>query len=200
MQLTVLAVARCVPGCQQHAFWAPTELVPQGIGAGRLGRWEPAAERREAEDAISNLAFRLVDHLHCAHMVDARVKAHLVDDQDARSPGLGIKRLHFLADIRRGDHRLAMLDREARDADVQRRWHERNNGIARLHEGLARGRFVGVGRGDVHNHRAYAGAKTLGERLHFAAHDARHGERVFGAPQQELNEGGRDKACAKHEH
>mmetsp|Transcript_38923 Transcript_38923/g.111368 ORF Transcript_38923/g.111368 Transcript_38923/m.111368 type:complete len:671 (+) Transcript_38923:464-2476(+) len=197
-ELPVLAPPRGIPCRQQHPLRAPAEFVAQGAGAHRFRGRQPAAQRGEADD-VPLRRLHLVDHLHGAHVVDARVQAHLVDDQHARGAGLAVQRLHLRADVRGGDHLLLVLDHEPRDADVEAGGHQRHHDVRGADQGLRGRHGLRGGRGDVHHLRPHAGPEALREGLDLLLEDAGHGERVLGAPQEVLHQRARHEARAEDE-
>jgi hypothetical protein len=91
--------------------------VPERVVVG-LGRGQTAAVRHEAHDAAAGL-LHVVDDLHRRHVVDARVEADLVEQDDAGCPGLRVGRPHRVAHVGCRDERPLVLEAVPGDLDVK---------------------------------------------------------------------------------
>mmetsp|Transcript_38922 Transcript_38922/g.111353 ORF Transcript_38922/g.111353 Transcript_38922/m.111353 type:complete len:677 (+) Transcript_38922:464-2494(+) len=197
-ELPVLAPPRGIPCRQQHPLRAPAEFVAQGAGAHRFRGRQPAAQRGEADD-VPLRRLHLVDHLHCAHVVDAWVQARLVHDQHPGGARLVVKRLHLRTDVRGGDHVLLVLDREPCDAHVEAGWHQRHHNVRSADEGLRRGQGLRCGRGDVHYLGPHSRAEAPDEDLDLLLGSAGHSQGVLWAAQQVLDQRAGDEARTQDE-
>ncbi len=112
----VLPVAGVVAPRQRHAPGTPGEFVAQGIVVG-VGRRQPAAVGAEGFDLAAG-PVHLVDDAFGRHMIDARIQAQLVEQDDARLPGRGVQGAHRVADVTGREQVRAVLDTLLGDLDV----------------------------------------------------------------------------------
>mmetsp|Transcript_26945 Transcript_26945/g.86626 ORF Transcript_26945/g.86626 Transcript_26945/m.86626 type:complete len:775 (+) Transcript_26945:1279-3603(+) len=125
------AVARGVAAGQQHAARGPAELVAQRV-VGGLGRREAAAEGLERLHGAAVRA-RLLDHLHGAHVVDARVQAQLAQEGQPQPARLRVQRAHVRAHVRRRHQVLVLLQARLRHARVEGGRHQRDDHVVLRH-------------------------------------------------------------------
>ena len=177
---------------QEHAPRAPRELVAERVGVGLGGR-QPPAPRSEARHR-SPLGPHLVDDPHRRHVVDARVDAHLVEQDH---PGLlrgGIQRSHGLLDVRRRDHVLAVLDAQRRHHRVVGERQQADGDVALPDEALD-GAFVC----QVHLSR-FAPRMTTHDLLGLAQSPARHGHLHVRQTQEVAHVRAGDHTGSQNEH
>ena len=93
---------------EHHVSGVPAQLVMPGVVVG-IRRHQAAAVRLKTEHAPSLLP-DFVDDLHGTHVVDARIQAELVQDQNPGLPRRTVQRFHLRRDVARGDHVDPCLD------------------------------------------------------------------------------------------
>jgi hypothetical protein len=180
---------RGVAGREHDAPRRPRKLVPEGVVVG-LRRRQAAAVRLELHQLAARGA-DAVDDLHRAHVVDARVEAELVEQDDAGRLGARVEGAHRGGDIRRGDQVLAVGEAALGDGDVVDVREHRHAHVALGHEAVE-----GVGVGDVKRHGLSAG---VGPEERLGAVDAARGDGdgVRRAVEDVTHHGTRDESGAE---
>ncbi len=166
--LAVPAIMGRVLACQQHAARAPRELVAEGIGVG-LRRGQPAAPGDELRDPAA-AGLHPVDDAHRGHVVDARVDADLVEQDDTRLARRRVELRHRLFDVRGGDHVDAMLETQGSHHGVIRIRQQADRQVGLFDQRLERRRIVGI---DLHRAPARV---ALDQRLGLADRAAGDGD------------------------
>mmetsp|Transcript_155970 Transcript_155970/g.500065 ORF Transcript_155970/g.500065 Transcript_155970/m.500065 type:complete len:352 (-) Transcript_155970:1208-2263(-) len=141
----------------------------------------------------------MMDHLHGAQVVDARIQANLIDDEHTCIPSILVEALHLFAHVGGSDHMRFVLDRQLRHAYMHGRWHERHDDVRPLHQVLAQSPHLGILRQHIEELRLTPRAKELSKVLELGTLDARNSHHVLWPPQQILDNWSRHKAGPEQE-
>ena len=121
--------------CQHDVARVPAELVMPRIVV-RSRRHKSTAVGRERHHGAAGFP-NLVDDLHRAHVVDARVQPHFVQHQNSFFLRLGIQSLHVVGHVTGRQHVHPRLDGHTRHLGMHERREHADDQIRRRNAGVA---------------------------------------------------------------
>jgi len=189
--LVLIEERRAVEEGEENTAGGPAELIAEGVAAA-LGRGEATTVGQELLD-LAALRVDLVNGLDRVEVIDTRVKADLVEDDDSGVLGSLIELAHGGGDVGGSNDVGLALDSGFDDSSVVGVGDEGNNKVVLSNSGLERLGVVDI-EGDG------SGAREIGgESLSAGESTAGNGEAVLRTADDVLGARAGDEATAEEE-